>query len=114
MINRVLDRRNAPEQFWYLALQWVIDVDNIIATERGGQIASPIQRAFGVTPDCSKLLVHIFFDPVYFYDDDHGGLKERPGQFVGWANDCGDALTKLIWAKDAGKIICRSVTRPCT
>ena len=52
LINRVLDRRNAPEQFWYLALQWVIDVDNIIATKRGGQVASPIQRAFGVTPDC--------------------------------------------------------------
>ena len=79
LTNQVLDRRNAPEQFWYLALQWVIDVDNIIATERGGQIASPIQRAFGVTPDCPKLLVHIFFDPVYFYDADHGGSKERPG-----------------------------------
>ena len=33
---------------------------------------------------------------------------------MGWANDCGDALTKLIWAEDTGKIICRLVTRPRT
>ena len=73
-----------------------------------------MEVAFGETPDLSVLLQYSFYEEVLYLDHDtkYPESKEKPGYFVGIAENCGDALTYLILTKDTNQIICRSVVRP--
>ena len=65
--------------------------------------------------DISPLLQFSWFQPVLYLDPDAKWpeSKEKPGHFVGFANNCGDALTFLIYTED-GQVLTRSVVRPAT
>ena len=75
---------------------------------------TPIEIAFGETPDLSVLLQYSFYEQVLYLDSDtkYPDLKEKPGRFVGIAENCGDALTYLILIEDTNQVISRSIVRP--
>ena len=113
LLHWTMDRRNVPDKFWYQCLLWVVDMDNIIAKlYPNGTWMSRIERAFGVQPDSSALMMYVFFDKLYFYDADTPGSKEQPSRFMNWMTNTGDALCQRIWAEDTEEFVTRSVTRP--
>ena len=58
--NIVKDRVNAPNHLWYLCLKYVVQVLNHLATP-SLKNRTPIENAFGVTPDLSGLLQFYFY-----------------------------------------------------
>ena len=75
---------------------------------------TPVEAAFGDTPDISDLLCFSFYEPVLYHDEGakFPDSKEKPGRFVGFAPNVGDALTFKILTADTNMIIHRSVVRP--
>ena len=71
---------------------------------------TPIEVAFGVTPDISMLLIFTWYKPVFYYTDDSAfpGSREKRGHFVGFSESIGDALTFKILTDDTQEIIHRS------
>jgi len=59
---------------------------------------NPIEKAFGHTPDISEAFCFPFFATVLYAmsEGDFPGGHECSRQFVGFAEDAGDALTFLI------------------
>ena len=71
---------------------------------------TPIQAAFGITPDISIIFCFQFYQKV-LYKDPSGTLpggSEKSGRFVGFAENIGDALTFLIWTDNTQELIVRS------
>jgi hypothetical protein len=64
--------------------------------------------------DISAFLEYRFYEPVLYLDTDESfpSSKEKPGWWVGVANNVGDALTFKILTEDTHKVIHRSVVRP--
>ena len=83
-----MDHTNAPDYLWYEALQYVSTLHNHI----GLQLKKHVVLA---TPDISKLLQYLFYEPIYNIDAEtilcHS--REVPGTFLGLATNIGDALT---------------------
>ena len=73
---------------------------------------TPIEKAFGYTPDISALVQFAFYEPVYYYNADlpFPKSKESFGRFVGLAHNTGDALKYYILTMD-DRVIARSVLR---
>ena len=113
MANTVLDRSGAPGKFWFLAMCYCVCVLNRIACKSLGW-RTPVEAAFGDTPDISDLLCFSFYEPVLYHDEGakFPDSKEKPGRFVGFAPNVGDALTFKILTADTNMIIHRSVVRP--
>ena len=60
---------------------------------------TPIEKAFGVTPDISALIQFYFYQPVMYLDTNkpsYPNSKELFGYWVGVAENVGDALTYTI------------------
>ena len=74
---------------------------------------TPMEKAFGPTPDISNILCFYFYQPVLYNDPDtvFPASKERSGRFVGFSDNVGDALTFQILTDDTQKVIHRSVVR---
>ena len=111
--NILLDRSGAPESCWLLCMTFVVYMLNRLAHDSlGGK--TPLQAAFGVTPDVSALLAFYWFQRVFYYmpDAKFPSSKERLGRVVGIAENVGDALTFLVLTEDTNQIISRSVLRP--
>ena len=75
---------------------------------------TPIEKAFGVTPDISALKQFYFYEPVMYLDTNEPSFphsKELFGHWVGIAENVGDALTYKILTLDL-QIICRSTICP--
>ncbi|MEL6802173.1 MAG: hypothetical protein AAFO91_00130, partial [Bacteroidota bacterium] len=111
--NILLDRSGAPESCWLLCMTFVVYMLNRLAHDGlGGK--TPLQAAFGVTPDVSALLAFYWFQRVFYYapDSKFPASKERLGRVVGIAENVGDALTFLVLTDDTNKVIARSVLRP--
>jgi hypothetical protein len=64
--------------------------------------------------DISAFLEYHFYEPILYLDCDASfpSSKEKPGWWVGVANNVGDSLTFKILTKDSNKVIHRSVIRP--
>jgi len=98
--NVIMDRTGAPNYTWYLALKYVAKLLNHIASQKLNN-KTPIEVAFGVTPDISNLIQFYFYQPVFFLDTNKPSFpksKELFGHWVGIADNVGDALTYLILA----------------
>ena len=111
--NILLDRSGAPESCWLLCMTFVVYMLNRLAHDTlGGR--TPLEAAFGVTPDVSVLLVFYWYQRVYYYmpDAKFPKSKERLGRIVGIAENVGDALTFLVLTDDTNQVIARSVLRP--
>ena len=59
-------------------------------------------------------LEYRFYEPVLYLDSDETfpSSKEKPGWWVGVANNVGDAMTFKVLTEDTHKVIHRSVIRP--
>jgi hypothetical protein len=69
----------------------------------------------GGTPDISHILMFYWFEPVLYLDPvskfQYPETTERPGYFVGFADNVGVALTFKILKNDLVTVLHRSVVR---
>jgi hypothetical protein len=67
------------------------------------------------TPDISHILMFYWFEPVLYLDPvskfHYPETTGRPGYFVGFADNVGDALTFKILKNDLVTVLHRSVVR---
>ena len=63
----IMDRVKTPNFLWCLCMKYVAYLLNHISTP-GLDHITPIQVAFGVTPDISALLQFYFYQPVMYLD----------------------------------------------
>ena len=61
--NQILDRVGAPSDLWFYALKYVSYLYNHTANEKL-KWKTPIEKAFGNTPDISSLLEFYFYQPI--------------------------------------------------
>jgi hypothetical protein len=73
----------------------------------------PEQVSRGRTPDISHILMFYWFEPVLYLDpvSKFPETTEKPGYFVGFVNNIGDALTFKVLKNDLSTIKHRSVVR---
>jgi hypothetical protein len=111
-VNTIMDRVGCPNKFWALCSLYVVFLLNRIANPELNW-RTPMEACFGITPDLSPLLIHSFFDKVYYLDAEvpFPQSKEKLGRFVGIAENTGDALTFLIYIEGTEQVIARSVIR---
>ncbi|MGH7954638.1 MAG: hypothetical protein ACREOZ_01625, partial [Gloeomargaritales cyanobacterium] len=110
--NVLMDRTNTPEGLWLLCMQYVVYLLNHLAVPKL-KLLTPIEIAFGNTPDISNLLQFTWFEKVYVYDKQASfpNTKERLGHYVGPAENCGDAITHKVFLNDNCQVMKRSVLR---
>ena len=109
----LLDRTGAPENCWLLACEYIADVHNMCADESIGY-RIPREVRHGGLQDISAFVEYRFYEPILYLDSDETfpSSKEKPGWWVGVANNVGDAMTFKILTEDTHKVIHRSVIRP--
>ena len=109
LCDSIMDRTGTPPAFWLLCLFYVVFLMNHMASDAlHGKC--PIEVATGVKGDISSLLQFHWWEPV-LYQADHGfpsSSREKPGKWVGIAENQGDALTWLILTDDTQQVITRS------
>lgn len=108
-----MDKVKAPDCLWYLSLKYVVQVLNHLATPELDN-RTPIQKAFGVTPDISGLLQFYFYQPVFYldtYKPSFPNSTELFGHWVGLAENIGDALTYWLLTPEYN-LIARSTLCP--
>jgi hypothetical protein len=113
MMKQLLDRTGAPDELWYLAMEYIVYLYNHIAKPTL-KWKTPTEVAFGETPDISALLQFAFYQQVYYHSLEAAfpNSGEKLGHFVGIANKVGVALTYYILTDDANQVISRSVLHP--
>jgi len=108
----IMNRVGAPPNTWFLCQKYLCEVHNHCANR---QLAwqSPEQVSGGDTPDISHILQFYFYEPVLYLDNSEKfpNSKEKPGYFVGYAKNTGDALTFKILTDARNTILHRSVVR---
>ena len=118
-VNWIMNWRDVDPTAWLLCTQWCADVMNHTAEKSLGW-RPPLQVLTNQTIDISIMLVFVFWDLVYVarYDDSeyHGQVgsdksSEVLGWFVGFAHDCGHALTFKVLTCDSKRVINRSRLR---
>ena len=109
-----MNRSGAPANCWLLCLIYVCYLLNHIAcTALHGKI--PLLALSCITLDISIILLFTFYQPVFCatYDQHFPSeSEERAGNWVGFGEHCGDAMTHIILDHDTQKIIYRSAVRP--
>ena len=67
----------------------------------------------GGTPDISHLLMFYWFEPVLYLDpvSKFPETNEKPGYFVGFADNVGDVMTFKILKNDLNTVLHRSVVK---
>jgi hypothetical protein len=85
----LLDRTGAPDTLWFLAQDYLAHVHNL-STNR--QIIWKYQNKF---QDISHILMFYWYEPVLHLDpvSKFPETTERPGYFLGFADNVGDTLT---------------------
>ena len=109
--NRIMDHTKTPDFLWNYCVNYVIYLMNHTSSRVLGW-KTPIEMAFGSTPDISALLQYAFYEPVYYYDHDQSfpHSQELRGRFLGMAENQGDALTYYVLTS-SHTVIARSVLR---
>ena len=91
----LLDRTGAPDSMWFLAQDYFAHVHNLSANRQiNWQIPQQVSRGQVGTPDISHICMFYWFEPVLYLDPvaKFPETTERPGYFVGFADNVGDAL----------------------
>jgi hypothetical protein len=99
---------------WFLAQDYLAHVHKLSANRQiNWQI--PQQLSKGGTSDISHILMFYWFEPVLNLEPiakfPETTEKGKPGFFVGFADNVGDALTFKILKDDLSTILHRSVVR---
>jgi hypothetical protein len=80
-----------------------------------GKYQNRYQEGGRGTPDISHILMFYCFEPVLYLDPvsklHYSETTERPGYFVGYADNVGDAVTFKILKNDLVTVLHRSVVR---
>jgi hypothetical protein len=107
----LLDRTGAPDNLWFLAQDYLAHVHNL-SVNRQLIWKIPEQASRG-EPDISNILMLYWFEPVLYLDpvSKFPETTERPGYFVGFADNLGDALKFKILENDLMTVLHRSVVR---
>ena len=102
-----MDRTGAPPEMWFLCLLYLVYLLNHTAVESLSW-RTPIETCFGHTPDISSLLQFMFYELLYFLDQDacFPETGEHLGRFVGIAENHGDALTYWILTQEDQLLAC--------
>jgi hypothetical protein len=93
----LLDSSGTPDNLWFLAQDFLSHVHNLSANRQiNWKIQEQVSR--GGTPDISHILMFYWFEPVLYLDSvsKFPETTERPGYFVGFTDNVGDALTFKI------------------
>jgi hypothetical protein len=108
----LLDRTGVSDNLWFLAQDYLSHVHNLSAN-RQLNWKIPEQVSMGETPDISHILMFYWFEPVLYLDpvSKFRETTERPGYFVGFADNVGDALAFKISKNDLVTVLNRSVVR---
>jgi hypothetical protein len=96
-----------------VACEYISDVHNICADESiSYQI--PKEARHGGIQDISAFLEYKFYEEILYLDSDETfpSMKEKPGWWVGVAQNVGDAMKFKILTEDTKKIIICSIIRP--
>jgi hypothetical protein len=112
----LLDRTGAPDNLWFLAQDYLAHVHNLSANlQLNWKIPEQVSRGRTGTPDISHILMFYWFEPVLYLDPvskfQFQETTERPGYFVGFADDVGDTLTFKVLKNDLVTVLHRSVVR---
>ena len=101
----------APEWAWWLCAVYLAAIHNVTWNEEKQCI--PLTAQEGITVDISKFFQFKFWDKVLYLDnqDNYPSSNELPGYFVGFADNCGDALTFKIYDDQTHCIVQVSVVR---
>jgi hypothetical protein len=121
----IADQRTEPHSPWqnpaelngvkYLQ-DYLAHVHNLIANRQlNWKIPKQVSRRERRTPDISHILMFYWFEPVLYLDQvskfQSSETTERPGYFVGFADNVGDAWTFKILKNDLFTVLHRSVMR---
>jgi hypothetical protein len=110
----ILDRTGAPDNLWFLAQDYLAHAHNLSANHQL-KWKIPEQVSRGDPQDISHILMFYWFEPVLYLDQVSKCLfpetTERPGYFVGFADNVGDALTFKILKYDLVTVLHRIVVR---
>ena len=113
----LLDRTGAPESLWFLAQDYLAHVHSLsVNFQLNWKIPEQVSRggtpdiSHISTPDISHIPMFYWFESVLYLDPVSKMLEttERPGYFVGFAENVGDALTLRILKNT---VLNRSVVR---
>ena len=112
-IEVLLNKTGSPDNLWFLCGKYLCDVYNVCANPNNDW-KIPNQASGGDTPDISHLLAFHWYQQVLYLDptSKFPHSKEKPGYFVGFAHNSGDALTFKILREDHKTVLVRSVVRP--
>ncbi len=118
-VNNILDRTGAPPSTWLLCYQYICVVLNLTYVDKLG--TTPLQCLTGQTQDISILLPFSFWEPVYYATADKlsyntnvsfpSESSEAKGNFVGFGDSVGDALTFKVLTNDTQRVLFRSSVR---
>jgi hypothetical protein len=102
----------ATQSTWFWIVKYLADAHNVKPDESLSW-ATPWSKPRGETPDISAFLQFKFYEKVYYYNPDqkYSGTKEKPGYWLGVADNVGDRLCFHILTTDTHRIIERSVVR---
>jgi hypothetical protein len=108
LVRTLIDCTGSPSLLWLLCTTHVCYALNHMSHDQLKGL-TPIQHAFGYTPDVSAIL----YQKVLFYEEHcFSDSRERSGHFVGISENVGDALTFLILTDDSHEVLSRSDVRP--
>ena len=62
-----MDRTGSPDKLWFLCLEYIIELNNHCAAE-SLKWKTPMEIAFGETPDISAFLLFRWYDKILYYD----------------------------------------------
>jgi hypothetical protein len=101
----LLDRIGTPDNLCFLAHDYLAHVHNLSSNRQlNWKIPEQVSRGRNGMPDLSHLLMLYWFEPVLYLDPvskfPFPEATERPGYFVGFANNLGDAMTLKILKND--------------
>ena len=111
--NVILNRTGAPAHTWLLCMQYICTLLNHLST-KSLDWRTPMQVLTGETSDISIFLLFHFWEEVYYTkvsSNFPSSSTEEKGNFVGFADTVGDAMTFKILSQDTLKIIYRSNVR---
>ena len=90
----LMERVGAPDNLWLLAFEYICEVSNNLA-DPTNDWKIPNEVAGAGTVDISHLLAFYFYQPVLYLETnvEFSEPKEKPGWFVGFAENIRDAMT---------------------
>jgi hypothetical protein len=110
----LFDRTGAPDNPWFLAQDYLSNVHNLSANlQLNWKIPEQVSRRG--TPNIFHILMFYWFETVLYLDPvskfQQPETTERPGYFVGFADNLGDVLTFKILKNDLVTVLQRIVMR---